>query len=158
MTRLLGRAWPVLFGMLLIASFGVLEFGGAAPAAVRSSFTLVGLIDCGQKSGKPCSLGQTLTLVSDDSGSKQPYTIDLSWVRDKLPGAFSQDQQMRIEIERLPDSTLMALRVIDLDSRNGTRPDDEGPQPASSAAQRKDDDTFVAQSGDGLVIISFAAP
>jgi hypothetical protein len=78
------RLWPLVAGLLLVLSFGLLEQRGA-PAAVRASFTLVGLVDCGQPSGRTCLPGQMLTLVSDDSGATVPYVVDLSWVKDKLP-------------------------------------------------------------------------
>jgi hypothetical protein len=144
----IARLWPVVGGLVLVMFFGALETRGfASSTAVRSSFTLVGLVDCGLRNGRTCSLDKTLVLVSDDSGAKVPYTIDLSWVKDDLPGDLEQDQQVRIEIERLPDGTLMALRVNDLNDRNGTRRDDEGPRPSSSDQQEEDDD-FTAQGSE----------
>jgi hypothetical protein len=141
------RLWPLVVVLLLGAVFGTLEL--RAPSQVKATFTLVGLVSCNSPSGTVCPIGQTLTLLSDDSGTKQLYTIDLRWVQGALPEDLEQDQEIRIEIERLPDGTLMALRVILLDDRNGVLRDDEGPTPSSSEDNRRrdreEDDPFVAQ-------------
>ena len=47
-----------------------------------------------------------MTLLTDDSGAPIHYTIDLSWLQD-VP-KLEQDEQVRIEIEKLPDGTLVA--------------------------------------------------
>jgi len=150
MHHVLQRYSIVAVGLACLALFGALEM--QQPRAVRSSFTLVGLIDCGQRSGRACADSATITLISDDSGSKQPYVINLSWVKDKLSDELEQDQQVRIEIERLPDGTLMALRVIDLNDRKGTQRDDEGPRPTSTDDDEdKEDDTVEIFGGETCV-------
>jgi len=141
MQHTVGRSWPVIVGIVILALFVRLET--QQPPVIRSSFTLVGIIDCGQRSGRACAPSETLTLISDDSGAKMPYVINLSWLKDKLSDSFEQDQQVRIEIERLPDGTLMALRIIELANRQGTQRDDEGPRPSSSDQSKDDDDDEI---------------
>lgn len=70
-------------------------------------------------SGVRLVLGTTLTLVSADSGEQVPYTIDLSWVADRLPD-MDQDDEVEIEVMALSDGRLMALRVINTSGRSGS--------------------------------------
>lgn len=85
----------------------------------RASFTLVGLIDCGAASGTACSLHGTLTIVSDDSGAPTRYTIDISQLKGELP-KIDQDDLFSVEIERLPDGTLVAVNLTDVSDQHGT--------------------------------------
>ena len=150
MRHALQRSSIVALGLVIVTLFALLET--RPQSVVRASFTLVGIVDCGQRSGRDCASSTTITIISDDSGTRQPYTIDLSWVKDKLPGRFEQDQQVRIEIERLPDGTLMALRVIDLNDRKGTHRDDEGPRPTSTDDDEdKEDDPIEITGGETCV-------
>jgi flagellar hook-associated protein FlgK len=110
-----GNLWLVVSALAVVSLFVGLE---RTPPA-RASFTLVGLVDCGLKSGATCSLGITLVLVSDDSGVLTRYTIDLSWLKGGLP-RIDQDDQLSIEIEKLPDGTLMALNLVDVSDQRGT--------------------------------------
>ena len=111
-----GNLWAILTAVLLVCLF--VGFERIVP--VRASFTLTGLVDCGQKSGATCSLGSTIVIVSTDSGSPTKYTIDLSWLKGGLP-KLDQDDQVTIEIEKLPDGTLMALNLTDTSNQNGTK-------------------------------------
>ena len=77
------RLWPLVVSLLLIAAFGSLEL--RPTGRVRATFTLDGLVSCNAPTGTACPIERTLTLLSDDSGTKQLYTIDLSWILDSLP-------------------------------------------------------------------------
>src|SRR3712207_377571 len=88
------KIWPLAAGLVLLLTFVSLE---RTPPA-RASFMLVGLVDCGLKSGQRCSLGKTLTLLSDDSGAPVKYTIDLSWLKPSDLDDLDQDDQVKIEI------------------------------------------------------------
>jgi hypothetical protein len=88
------RFWPLVVGLLLVATFGALELRGAASA--QASFTLVGLVDCGWQSGETCSFGTTLVLVSADSGTPIRYTIDLSWLDPDDLDKIDQDDELSV--------------------------------------------------------------
>ena len=70
----IGKLWPLAAGLALILLFISLE----QTPPVRASFMLDGLIDCGRSSGQQCSLGDTLVLLSKDSGAPVKYTINIS--------------------------------------------------------------------------------
>ena len=70
------RFWPLVVALLLVGAFCSLELRAVGPA--RASFTLVGLADCGLRSGQSCSFGGTLVVVSSDGGTPTLYTIDVS--------------------------------------------------------------------------------
>jgi uncharacterized repeat protein (TIGR01451 family) len=87
--------------------------------AESTSFTLVGRADGGAPSGRRLVIGETLVIVSDDSGAPVRYTIDLRWVRDKLP-AIDQDDQLEVEIQVLSDGTWVATNIVNVSDRTGT--------------------------------------
>ena len=85
---------------------------------VQAGFTLVGLVDGGKPSGATLSPDGTLTIVSDDSGAPVRYVISLAWMRDRLP-EIAQDDLLSIEVEVLPDGTLVATSVNNETERQG---------------------------------------
>ncbi|MFN8634993.1 MAG: hypothetical protein U0893_14140 [Chloroflexota bacterium] len=86
-----------------------------APQA-RAETTLTGLVDCGAVSGAACRVNGTITIVVD--GNR--YTIDLSWLKPGDLPKFTQDMQLTIDIEKLPDGTLVATNLTDTSDRKGT--------------------------------------
>ncbi|MCC7368356.1 MAG: hypothetical protein IT306_08035 [Chloroflexi bacterium] len=90
-----------------------------ATSTVQASFTLVGLADGGKPSGSSLSPAGSLTIVSDDSGAPVRYTISLAWVRGRLP-EIAQDDLLSVEVEVLPDGTLVASSVTNQTDRQGT--------------------------------------
>jgi uncharacterized repeat protein (TIGR01451 family) len=89
------------------------------PRAEATTFTLVGTADGGVPSGRRLVLGHTLVIVSTDSGAPVRYTIDLRWVRDSLP-AIDQDDLLEVEIQVLPDGTLVATSIVNVSDRSGS--------------------------------------
>ena len=112
------RLWPLIVGLLLVAAFCSLELRGVGSA--RAGFTLVGLVDCGLTSGRACSIGDTLVLVSNDSGTSTRYLIDLSWLDPDDLDRIDQDAELSVEVERLPDGRLMATSLANVSDRSGT--------------------------------------
>jgi hypothetical protein len=110
----IGKLWPLAAGLALIMAFVGLE----RTPPVRASFTLTGTVDCGRASGAACSLGDTIVIVSKDSGAPVKYTIDLGWLKT-LP-TLDQDDYVSIEIEKLQNGTLQALNLTDLSGQQGT--------------------------------------
>ena len=108
----IAKLWPLVIAMAFVLSFFVME----RTPPVRASFMLDGLIDCGRSSGQQCSFGDTLVLLTKDSGAPTRYTINISWLKPSDLDDFEQDDQVKIEIEKLPDGTLMALRIITNDN------------------------------------------
>ena len=68
---------------------------------VAAGFTLVGRVDGGVPSGQRVNPGDTLIIVSDDSGTPVRYVIDLRWVLDSL-GRLDQDDLVSVEVEQAP--------------------------------------------------------
>jgi hypothetical protein len=53
------------------------------------------------------------------SGVRERVTIDISWIKDKLP-ALDQDDEITLSVEILPSGKLQALSVISAKTRTGT--------------------------------------
>ncbi|MGE3271772.1 MAG: Ig-like domain-containing protein [Chloroflexota bacterium] len=142
---MLTSRWPGFALTLLRLALMVLVIAGTFlgfVSAAAASFTLTGTVACGALSGKHCQLsGNTLTIISDDSGSAQPYTIDIAWIRRELDG-LDQDDLVRIEIERQPDGTLKAIGLVNVSGVNGAV--------RNSQRDREDDPAPAADSAPGL--------
>ena len=110
----IGKVVSLAAGLALIVAF----FGLERTAPVRANFTLTGTVDCGRSSGAACSLGDTIVIVSMDSGAPTKYTINISWLKD-LP-ALDQDDYISIDIEKLPNGVLQALNLTDISGQSGT--------------------------------------
>src|SRR3712207_2948560 len=81
-----GRRIVPLLGLLLLV------VGVAMPrAGLTRQIVIDGTVDCGRRSGQVCTVGPTLVLLSDDSGTRQPITIDVSWILREL-GQVRQDE------------------------------------------------------------------
>ena len=111
------RLWPLVVGLLLVAAFCSLELRGAGSA--RAGFTLTCLLDRGLTNGQECSIGETLVLVSKDSGTPTRYTISLAWLKASDLPDFEQDGEYSVELEKLPDGTLVATSIVDVSNRSG---------------------------------------
>lgn len=141
------KLWPVALGVALVMLFVSLE----RTPPVRASFMLDGLIDCGRSSGQQCSFGDTLVLLTRDSGAPTRYTINISWLKPADLDDFEQDDQVKIEIEKLPDGTLMALRIITNDN-NGIA--NAGTRGAKSTTTTTEDDNDTASCVDTSTTLS----
>lgn len=124
-----------------LAALCVLILNVATPrAGLSREIVLDGIVNCGQRSGRPCELGTTLVLLSDDSGSRQPYTIDVSWVLRQL-GRVRQDDRLVLELEQAPDGTLRAIRVVELVTDGTVNPGaSSGSLRAAEQPKREDND------------------
>jgi len=82
---------------------GLLALGLLAPPpALAKEYNIAGTVDCGAKSGRSCSIGNTVDLwTSDVSGSRQLVTVDVSWVRKHLRG-LGQDDAIDLEVQDSP--------------------------------------------------------
>src|SRR4051812_31878419 len=76
--------------------------GPLAPP-LRASWVISGIVDCGRASGAHCSIGPTITLITDDLGkANQKVTIDTpDWLVKQL-GGVDQDDLVAIEVENGP--------------------------------------------------------
>jgi hypothetical protein len=101
----LANLGTVLIALLLVGLFVALE----RPAPARAETTLTGLVDCGAVSGTACMLAGTVVIVVD--GTR--YTIDLSWLKPGDLPKIEQDMQLTIDVEKLPDGTLVATNLTD---------------------------------------------
>ncbi len=99
-----------LAALALLAILGTLLILQPVSRTAQAGFTLVGLVDGGKPSGATLNPDGTLTIVSDDSGAPVRYVVSLAWVKDQLP-EIAQDDLLSIEVERLPDGTLMATSI-----------------------------------------------
>ena len=129
------KLWPVALGVALVMLFVNLE----RTPPVRASFMLDGLIDCGRSSGQQCSFGDTLVLLTKDSGAPTRYTINISWLKPADLDDFEQDDQVKIEIEKLPDGTLMALRIITNDNDGIANAGTRGAKSTTTTTEDDDD-------------------
>lgn len=84
---------------------------GPATIASAKEYDIAGTVDCGVRSGHHCSIGDTIVVLTDDlGGSKQPATIDVSWIKKQLPGV-DQDDAIDLEVQDQPDGTIQAIGV-----------------------------------------------
>jgi len=83
--------------LLLIATLLATLTADLGPARVSyaKEIDLTGTVDCGQRSGRHCSLGDTLVpRTSDITGELAPAAIMISWIKDQLP-SLDQDEDQR---------------------------------------------------------------
>jgi len=81
---------------------------------------VTGTVDCSQRSGKRCSLDDTLVLLTDQiTGELARATIDISWIKNSLP-ALDQDDEIVLTVQLLPNGTLQAVSVVSTSNRSGT--------------------------------------
>jgi hypothetical protein len=144
-----------LRGALLLVT--VLAMLSADLGRVRTIFAkeidLTGTVDCGQRSGKRCSIDDTLVLLTDQvAGVLAPAKIDVSWIKGSLP-ALDQDDEVTLTVQILPNGTLQAVSIESDKSRSGTvnQGASTGSAEISEArhdrAQRQDEDA-VQNSAD----------
>jgi hypothetical protein len=109
-----GRSWVRLWRVAAAASvaFGFAALGvGPAPVAQAKDWQLAGTVECGQRSGNGCFLGNTVGVWTEDiSGSKQLATVDISWVRRRFP-AVDQGDSISLEVRDMPGGVLQAISV-----------------------------------------------
>ena len=106
---------------LVVALLWLLALQLAYPqAGFAKDVDAIGTVDCGIPSGKRCSLGDTLVLLTDSvTGKNERITIDIRWIANKLP-ALDQDDEITLSVQLLPDGKLRALSVISAKKRDGT--------------------------------------
>ena len=101
-----------LLAILPAAAFTAFLLLPSSPALAKD-FNLAGTIECGQRSGRGCSIGDTVQLWTDDFGGKhQLVTVDISWIRKRLRG-LDQDDAVDFEVRELPTAAggLQAIGV-----------------------------------------------
>ena len=83
--RSIGR-W-VRLSMLVVALLTLLSSDlTRATMTFAKNIDIIGTVDCGLPSGKRCSINDTLVLLTDNlTGAPTLATIDVSWIKDKLP-------------------------------------------------------------------------
>jgi hypothetical protein len=136
----------------LLLVVAVLALLSADLARVATTFAkeidVIGTVDCGQKSGKRCDIGDVLTLVTSDlTGELEAVEIDVAWIKKKLP-ALDQDDEITLAIELVPGGKPRALSVIQAKKRSGvgnpgqvTGTNEEGLNPRRDPdVERKEDD------------------
>lgn len=69
-----------------------------APVVSAKEYNIAGTVECGRRSGQRCDIGNTLQLWTwDVNGRRQLVTIDVSWIRRKLPN-LDQDEAIDLEV------------------------------------------------------------
>ena len=83
----------------IVMPLGLAAIGVAiAPVAHAKEYDIAGTVDCGVRSGRHCSIDNALNIWTDDvSGQRQLVTVDVSWIRRKLPG-LDQDDAIDLEV------------------------------------------------------------
>ena len=103
------RRWLALLPVMSLAALAL-----SPPAAVLAKdFNLAGTVDCDRKSGRSCSIDDTVRIWTDDFGGKrQLVTIDISWIRKRLP-SLDQDDAIDFEVRELATAAggLQAISV-----------------------------------------------
>ena len=112
------RLRPVV---LVVALLGLASVDLSWPSpTLAKDVDVVGTVDCGVRSGRRCSLDDTLVLLTDSlTGANKLVVIDIRWIKRKLP-ALDQDDEITLSVELLPDGTLRALGVVSAERRDGT--------------------------------------
>jgi hypothetical protein len=66
-----------------------------------NTFGVTGIIDCGLASGKRCTIGDTVTiLTSDVTGADEKVVVDISWIKDYFEEEdFDQDDAICLEVD-----------------------------------------------------------
>jgi len=103
------RRWLAMLPALGVAALTLLP---PSPALAKD-FNIAGTVECGRRSGRSCVIDNTVSIWTDDFGGKhQLVTIDISWIRKKLPG-LDQDDAIDFEVRELPaaEGGLQAIGV-----------------------------------------------
>ncbi len=106
--------------------------GAAAGAAVatipglarvghaQKEFEIDGTVDCGQRNGRRCRIGDTVTVLTDAlGGGIKPVTVDITWIKKQLP-VLDQDDPLCLTVQGLGDGSYRAVAVLDLCELAGT--------------------------------------
>lgn len=108
------RSWPLGRILALAVVLGLVAGQSllGPPVARAKEIDVVGTVECGQRSGRRCDIGDTLVVLSDSlSGRRERVQIDVSWVRADLP-ALDQDDEVTVVVEFGAAGHLQALRVV----------------------------------------------
>lgn len=99
---------------------------GLAPGGLASAkvFAIDGTVDCGVRSGRRCTIGDTLAVWTDDvSGALQRVVVDVSWIRRQLEQRrLDQDDRICLEVEDHPDGGLRALSLLECEDAGTQNP------------------------------------
>jgi hypothetical protein len=117
-------------------------------------FEIDGTADCGLKSGKHCSIDNSLALFTDDvSGEKQRVEIDVRWVKDRLD-KVDQDDHVCLIVEDRGGGRLRATgysQTCKFDDGTVNPGLSTGSQKVSEQPDRNQDDdhdnTFIPLAG-----------
>lgn len=142
-SRTVGHWLRLLMVVVAVLSLLSVDFSRAAPSFAKE-FDVVGTVDCGQRSGQRCRLGDTLVLWTDSvTGELARVTFDLSWVKNDMP-SVDQDDEITVAVESLPDGKMRVLSVTSEDKRSGTNNpgqlDANGRSTSTSSRARLQDD------------------
>ncbi|MFN8526496.1 MAG: hypothetical protein U0821_25625 [Chloroflexota bacterium] len=107
------RTWrAALVGALLVIA---MQANGIQPASAAKEFSIEGILDCGEESGKACLVGDTIALIVTDKRSRETILVDISWIRAQIR-AFRQDDSVTVEIHVQPDGTYQAIGIAETQS------------------------------------------
>ena len=72
-------------GLFLVVLVAVAPESLALPVAADKDFAITGIVDCGQRSGQRCTIGDLLAVRTVDlSGVLERVVINVSWIRKQL--------------------------------------------------------------------------
>ena len=106
---------------LVLAVFvvGLLALAARPPEAssepALKDFALQGIVDCAQRSGQRCAIGDTLAVWTSDIGSVlQRVVIDVTWMKRQInQRRLDQDDLVCIEVRERPDGLLQGLGFVE---------------------------------------------
>ena len=141
----------------ILCVFSLLSTSVARPSVgFAKEFEIDGTVDCGTRSGRDCPpLGDTLYVYTDDvTGELARIAVDISWIRNQLPG-LDQDDRIVLLVEDRPGGGLQAVGVVNSEGLSGTKNPGASTGSKEVAEQPKpkqeDDDKFVASPPEGEV-------
>ena len=111
-TRLL-VALAAALGVLALALAGPAP--AAPPAALAREFGIRGTVDCGQRSGRSCPIGDELAVWTRDiSGVPERVVVAVAWIRRQLEElGLDQDDEVCLQVQDGPGGRLEAIGLVD---------------------------------------------
>lgn len=111
--RIRSASLAVLLGLLIVVA-------GVGPGQARE-IEIDGTADCGLRSGRECSIDETLAVWTDDlSGNRERLEIDVRWIDDDDLDDIDQDDRVCMVVEDRGGTRLRALSMTKTCKFDGT--------------------------------------
>jgi hypothetical protein len=106
-----------LLPLILVGAVALsLGLPGTQPAYALKDFALLGIVDCGLRSGQRCAIGDLLRLRTRDVGPVETVVvIDVTWMKRQVESArLEQDDLVCMEVRERPDGILQGLGFVEV--------------------------------------------